>query len=124
MPALRRDVRQVGRNHVDGCLQRVEQVAFEKHDSVFDVVAPRVVPGDLQGCAGGVGGGEMSLRQPAGQRDGDSTGACANVDDAPKAQTTPVSLRTDLDQELRLRPGNEDIRRDAEIEAVELTFVR
>ncbi len=84
-----------------------------------EVVAAGVFAGEREGGGGDVCGRDVRVRQMMCERDGDSAGAGADVENA-RLNRLLQFIEHGFDEVLSFRPGDEDGGRDAEGEAEEL----
>lgn len=124
------DVGGVGDDDVKGCgdleLWGFEQVGGEKVDAVAEVEAAGVVLRDGEGGGGEVGGGDVGGGEMGGEREGDGSGAGADIEDAEggagrgEMRAAADPMEDGFDEELGFGAGDEGVAGDAEREAVEL----
>jgi hypothetical protein len=124
------DVGRVGDDDVEGRggfeLRRGEQVGGEKVDAMAEVEATGVVLRDGEGGGGEVGGGDVGGGEMGGEREGDGSGAGADVEDAEgdasrgEVRAAVDPLEDGFDEELGFGAGDEGVTGDAEREAVKL----
>jgi len=119
------DVGRVGDDGVEGFgggVEACEQVGLQEGDAVGAVVGEGVFLRDGEGGLAGIDGDDGGCGEVGSERDGDGSGAGADVGEV---QRGGGGLRGGpkedlLDEEFGFGPWDEDGRRDAEGEAIEL----
>ena len=97
-----------------------EEIALQETNAAGEMEAPGVVASDGESGGRDVDGGEGGAFEDGGERDGDGSGAGADVDDAEMGVGLGVGPVEDgLDEVFGFGAGDEDVGRDAEVEAEE-----
>ena len=111
--------------------QRGEEIAFQEADAAGEMETLRVVVGDSERGGRDVDRGDRGALEDGGERDGDGSGACADVDDLETTRCNRVCdlgrsvglgvgpVEDGLDEVFGFGAGDEDVRGDAEVEAEE-----
>ena len=114
------DVGRVGDDGVEGFRRDgVEQVRLKKADACGEVVMLGVVSGDGERGGRGIECGDGGLRHRVGEGDGDGSRAGADVGDG-DGRVVREEFERGFDEMFGFWTRDEDVRRDAEREAVEL----